>query len=136
MVAVALVLVGLLNVSAVTIGRALLVDPTLRSEVVRTAEQVDKSAAPPATGAASAPAVSTKTLDTLGLPIGWDAEAWPGVEWYLVLHILGMVAVAIAASFGAPFWFDLLNQLVNLRTSGKPPPTAAVQRAAADPSST
>jgi hypothetical protein len=27
----------------------------------------------------------------------------------------------MAASLGAPFWFDLLNKLVNLRIAGKPP---------------
>jgi hypothetical protein len=33
-----------------------------------------------------------------------------------------------AVSLGAPFWFDLLNKLVNLRSAGKPPETASERR--------
>ncbi|WP_437996946.1 hypothetical protein WMF26_39410 [Sorangium sp. So ce185] len=33
----------------------------------------------------------------------------------------GILITAAAASLGAPFWFDLLNKLVNLRTVGKSP---------------
>ncbi|WP_437912663.1 hypothetical protein WME73_37300 [Sorangium sp. So ce302] len=33
----------------------------------------------------------------------------------------GILITAVAASLGAPFWFDLLNKLVNLRTVGKSP---------------
>ncbi|WP_437587447.1 hypothetical protein [Sorangium sp. So ce1000] len=33
----------------------------------------------------------------------------------------GILITAVAASLGAPFWFDLLNKLVNLRTAGKSP---------------
>ncbi|WP_434042769.1 MULTISPECIES: hypothetical protein [Sorangium] len=33
----------------------------------------------------------------------------------------GILITAAAASLGAPFWFDLLNKLVNLRTAGKSP---------------
>jgi len=69
------------------------------------------------------------TLCEIGLPIGWNSTAWPGLDWYLLLHILGIIAVAIAGSFGAPFWFDALNRIVNLRAAGRPPTTAADQRA-------
>ncbi|AUX46646.1 hypothetical protein SOCE26_081520 [Sorangium cellulosum] len=33
----------------------------------------------------------------------------------------GILITTAAASLGAPFWFDLLNKLVNLRTAGKSP---------------
>ncbi|WP_296584057.1 hypothetical protein [Xanthobacter sp.] len=32
-----------------------------------------------------------------------------------------MLKRAIAISFGAPFWFQLLNQLVNMRAAGPRP---------------
>lgn len=35
--------------------------------------------------------------------------------------ILGWSLTAIALSFGAPFWFDLLNKLINIRAAGKKP---------------
>jgi hypothetical protein len=33
---------------------------------------------------------------------------------------IGFLITAIAISLGAPFWFDLLSKIVNLRSSGKP----------------
>ncbi len=36
-------------------------------------------------------------------------------------HWLGWLITAAAVSLGAPFWFDLLNKLVNLRAAGKKP---------------
>lgn len=70
-------------------------------------------------------------IDSLPLPIGWiDDEAdpryvnwsdWNGEEsgkilWY---HVFGWLATAAALAFGAPFWFDLMNRLVDLRGGGK-----------------
>lgn len=43
---------------------------------------------------------------------------------YTMAQLLGDVSaihMTLAVSLGAPFWFDLLNKLVNLRNSGKPP---------------
>jgi hypothetical protein len=39
-------------------------------------------------------------------------------------HFFGYLVTAIAISLGAPFWFDLLNKIMALRTSKKPEPTA------------
>jgi hypothetical protein len=77
------------------------------------------------------------------LPIGYD---WQYVKKYwrsyanpehqsvkaVVAHWLfnltGWLLMAIAVSLGAPFWFDMLNKLINLRLSGlkpdKAPPTS------------
>jgi hypothetical protein len=40
--------------------------------------------------------------------------------WGWVLKLLGLVISAFAARQGAPFWFDLLRKLVNLRSSTQP----------------
>jgi hypothetical protein len=45
-----------------------------------------------------------------------------------VLQVLGWLLTAAALSLGAPFWFDLLNQFINLRGAGTKP-----QRADAKP---
>jgi len=37
----------------------------------------------------------------------------------ILKKLLGFLLTAFAISFGAPFWFDLLNKLVKLRTAGK-----------------
>jgi len=55
-------------------------------------------------------------LDELILPIGWGADRKP-IDWFL--KILGLLCTVLAVSLGAPFWFDMLNKLVNLRASGK-----------------
>jgi hypothetical protein len=35
--------------------------------------------------------------------------------------LLGLAITIAAAALGAPFWFDALNRLVNLRNTGKIP---------------
>jgi len=69
----------------------------------------------------------------------WQAAAgahppMPGilaVLWFwLWQHALGFVITSVALSLGAPFWFDLLNKLVSLRSTGqKPVPEAATIQA-------
>ena len=44
----------------------------------------------------------------------WD-EAVPGWNRYWWQRWLGWLLTALAISIGAPFWFDLLNRLVNVR---------------------
>jgi hypothetical protein len=34
-------------------------------------------------------------------------------------HLLGWIVTVLAISIGAPFWFDLLNKFVNLRSAGR-----------------
>jgi len=56
------------------------------------------------------------------LGLGWggvDIKALTWQEW--ALKILGWIVTALAVSLGAPFWFDLLKKLVNIRSSGKKP---------------
>ena len=43
----------------------------------------------------------------------------------------GWLLTAIAVSLGAPFWFDMLNNFVNLRITGAKPATGVEMRAAA-----
>lgn len=41
-----------------------------------------------------------------------------GVFLYLGQHLLGFLFTALASCLGAPFWFDLLNKVINLRLGG------------------
>lgn len=43
---------------------------------------------------------------------------------WLVFKFLGCLMTALAISLGAPFWFDLLGRLVNLRATGAKPAKA------------
>lgn len=56
------------------------------------------------------------------LGLGWKNVVWSEVTWYdAVTKVLGWIVTALAVSLGAPFWFDLLRKLVNMRSSGKKP---------------
>ncbi|MDP4712041.1 MAG: hypothetical protein NWS63_12645 [Saprospiraceae bacterium] len=53
------------------------------------------------------------------LGLGWDngiAQMGP-LDW--LTKLLGWVVTALAVSLGAPFWFDLLKKIVNIRQSAK-----------------
>jgi hypothetical protein len=39
----------------------------------------------------------------------------------LLQHIVGWLLTALAATLGAPFWFDMLNRIISIRSSGKAP---------------
>lgn len=71
---------------------------------------------------------SITTLQQSGVPIGWEAEkSLPGLGddpmWW-ILKLLGLAFTAIAASLGAPFWFDVLNKFITVRSAGKAPEEA------------
>ncbi len=58
------------------------------------------------------------------MPLGWtDAQR---AEWKQTLghHAIGWLATVMAVMMGAPFWFDLLNKIANLRGAGARPATA------------
>ena len=64
--------------------------------------------------------------DTNAPPIGWardtnDVRAWPTGFWPMAFKLFGLLLTAFAITLGAPFWFDLLNTIINLRLSGDPP---------------
>lgn len=55
------------------------------------------------------------------MPIGWSEGAWETFTQDTPLHLLGWLIGIIAVSMGAPFWFDLLVKLVNVRKAGLKP---------------
>ena len=67
------------------------------------------------------------------LPMGWNTflddlgrysrqkDQFAQVGWFLLTTLIGWVLTVGAASFGAPFWFDLLLKVVNVRNVGKNP---------------
>lgn len=56
------------------------------------------------------------------LGMGWEGVSLRSLSNYdLVSKFLGFILTALAISMGAPFWFDLLKKLVNIRSSGSRP---------------
>jgi hypothetical protein len=65
-------------------------------------------------------------LEETTIPLGWSAMEYKGKEgWALILAILskfvGLFATFLAVTMGAPFWFDILNKVSNLRGTGAKP---------------
>lgn len=65
-------------------------------------------------------------ISALPLPIGWVSGNYPSLcgkfdFWGWVSKLVGLMITAGAISLGAPFWFDLMNKFINLRTAGKKP---------------
>ena len=56
-----------------------------------------------------------------GLPFGYDLEK--DVKWNdrICTHLMGWLLTIFAICLGAPFWFDLLNKVANLRGNGERP---------------
>lgn len=67
-------------------------------------------------------------IQSLRLPIGWDVTQrsyfWDEDGAHLnriMTGIIGWFLTALAASLGAPFWFDTLQRFVNIRANGRSP---------------
>jgi hypothetical protein len=148
-VVLAALVTTLANADSILIAKSLSSDPALRTalvaEAVSFAEQnTTESLAPEAAPAGSPEArrreeEAQKTLlgyreqiQKLGVPIGWvkadpnqpdapDSRSVPVDFWGWVKKVLGLLLTAVAASLGAPFWFDMLNKVMNIRSSGKAP---------------
>ena len=53
------------------------------------------------------------------LGMGWNHVGTPCTWGYFFSNFWGYIVTALAVSLGAPFWFEVLNKLVNLRSSVK-----------------
>ncbi|NBQ69833.1 MAG: hypothetical protein EBU46_13830, partial [Nitrosomonadaceae bacterium] len=49
----------------------------------------------------------------------WVSEKFEAMDW--LVKIMGILITTFAGSLGAPFWFQLLNKIVDLRAAGKQP---------------
>lgn len=107
---------GFSNADTVAIATQLASNAVLRAAVVAHAESVAQQAAPTTTQTTNEYLAKLKTA---GLDIGWE-KGLPQGPWPWVRKISGLLMTALAASLGAPFWFDLLNRVVRLRSSVAP----------------
>ncbi len=63
------------------------------------------------------------------IPLGWNSNSFdffsePKWGWSLLSKLAGWSITAMAIFLGAPFWFDLLSKIVNLRGAGNKPDTS------------
>jgi hypothetical protein len=124
------------------IGSTLARDQALRAAVVAAAE-ARLQTSPPGAGAPPNPGETLSrargeldAVGPLGFPLGWTnvpylpppatdasplATDVPRNVGDGIKKVLGLLVTAAALSFGAPFWFDMLNKVTNLRAAGPPP---------------
>ena len=57
------------------------------------------------------------------MPIGWSEsqKQYLREPGHFVIAIFGWLVAALAASLGAPFWFDTLQRVANIRANGRAP---------------
>ena len=68
------------------------------------------------------PTGTLAVLQKLDFPIGWSEVALNNLRSVNGLEMsAGWLITAVATLFGAPFWFDLLEQFVRLKGSGPSP---------------
>jgi hypothetical protein len=130
------------NADTLQITRRLWSNPTLRTAVVEEAKSRAQEPRPtvsveyPDPDAPDNPVVtrldnsiiSDQERSMLGQVLGWqtdpqDEPSSPWARW--PQRVLGWLLTVLAASLGAPFWFDLLNKFMNVRSAGKSPDEAA-----------
>jgi hypothetical protein len=134
--AIALVLAVYLNADSIAMIKSLSSNAVLRSSVAAMAQEYAKAIAtaantslPPqaadstksgnqvAAMRAPADAAWYKDLESAGIDLQWHSPPNGALQW--VRKIFGLLITVVAVSLGAPFWFDLLNKVVQLRGTGK-----------------
>lgn len=129
-----------LNADSIRIVKELYSSPAKRNVIVAQAEQTSKvfanytghKGAVSVAAAASDLKGSLDKLEATGLTLGWDGyaskpEAYKGQFFVNIFStLIGILFTALAATLGAPFWFDMLGKLINLRAIGRPPAETGV----------
>lgn len=144
---IGLVLVVTINADSVYIARTLWRQPALRESVTAAAQSVVQSNArggsdtttPEVCKGDDADPVACvqaqlESVQELGIPLGWPSPIWwqwasdhsddPRVPLNgadAAVKLAGLLFTALALTLGAPFWFDLMNKVVNFRSTGSPP---------------
>lgn len=135
-----------LNADCVQVAKRLSTDTNLRQAAVQLAMGTDKNhqafvadqaKTPPSVALEPAPARSSDeaaaaigdieknlgALDGIGLPIGWQPSKDRSIIGFFPeagRHWLGWALTVLAISLGAPFWFDVLNKIIVVRSTVKP----------------
>jgi len=134
--AIGLAVAILMNADTVAMWRQLSSNQQLRDSLAKTAVdqlpslaetvRVDTTAAPDQVHAKAVYDAAMDQLDRAQLGFGWSAADAQGV-WVdprlgtVLRKLLGLLITAVALSLGAPFWFDVLNKIVNIRSTGRAP---------------
>jgi hypothetical protein len=114
----AIIITVIANADTFEIAKALSNDPALREVIVTQAEEFAKQPSVSERDPSKRLESTMDELQQLGIPLGWS-DTPPDICW--IQKIFGLLLTALAVSLGAPFWFDILNKVSNLRSAGAAP---------------
>jgi hypothetical protein len=133
------VVAAVVNADTINIANTLARDGALRSSLVAAAEQRIRTPLPTTAAGGTLEEVDAQatrnlqsahdSLNALGLPIGWtratptnkdDRRRVPDTLGDFFLKLVGILVTGFAISQGAPFWFDVLNKFMVVRSTVKP----------------
>ena len=120
-----------LNADTISVVNSLWSDATLRAGLVQIADKATDGRATLDNMSTSMSRLPAIEANLRPFPIGWpaimggadDGKGRGAMGW--AAKICGLLITALAISLGAPFWFDLLNKFMNIRTTGAKPDKAA-----------
>jgi len=95
-----------MNADTIRMARDLWLEPALRASV-------------------AIAATSGHAVQAVEPVLGWTGMADWNSPAACLTHVAGWLVTMVAVSLGAPFWFDMLNKVVNVRSAGKPPEGSA-----------
>jgi hypothetical protein len=110
------------NADCINYAKRLSTDASLRQSVVAYAEATAKTDPTNDRGKKSPVQKiedETKDLSGIGLPVGWQGVGWK-LDAATIERPFGWLLTALAVSLGAPFWFDMLNKIMVIRSTVKP----------------
>jgi hypothetical protein len=127
----------LVNADSVVVIERLAANKALSAAVTAAADvyQRNTSTSQSSTDPEKSLAATLTTLDKLELPIGWNGlgnvkaftfDITQPVKTAILfgdqvkIHWIGWLITALAVSFGAPFWFDVLGRFMTVRSTIKP----------------
>ena len=116
---IAAIMVGLSGADSIHFVTRLYVDSALRAQLVQQAGQIDSTLDMHAAIQSLEPFA---TLFGYSDNPGFNTAGFAG--WALV-KLIGMVITVFAILLGAPFWFDVLGKVANIRGAGPKPPSSA-----------
>lgn len=123
---IGLVLAAGLNADTIVIVQQLSSNATLRQSVVAAAQAAKSPSDSSKPATISEVKDQVQKIDELGIPLGWK-RSWPStrqdwVTWLVSFRtgFPGFLLTAVAVSLGAPFWFDILNKIMVVRSTVKP----------------
>jgi hypothetical protein len=118
---IGLVIAIVINANTIRIVKQLSQDSTLRSSIVAAAESAREPQVNQGMSTQERIEAAKKSLtdvNNVGIPLGWHHGDW-SVDHGLNMFV-GWLLTAIAISLGAPFWFDILNKVMVVRSTVKP----------------